>query len=92
VDIGPYRTTAKTALTPDEPFALDGGGVVPDLQLPEVTWLRLRTSDDPADDVRVYVEDGQVHVVGQYATVHAERVAPNHVALNTVRPPRRDPV
>jgi hypothetical protein len=73
--------------------SLDGGGVVADTVLlterPMLpVRLRLHPTGDPSEDVTVFVEDGVVHVVGQYGTVHAERLAANHVGLSVVKPGR----
>ena len=46
--------------------ALSGGGVLPDQPLPAGTRLRLSPTGDPAADVEVWVEDGQVHLAGHY--------------------------
>lgn len=67
-------------------ISIDGGGITRDVQLWEGHRFRLSTTAEPAGDVTVYVEKGKLHLVGQYATVHAERIEPNHVALHTVRP------
>jgi hypothetical protein len=72
-------------------MGLDGGGIVADEPLPQHCRMRVHLeADHDEQDVCVYVADGQLHVVGLVATVHAERIAPNHLALSSVVPaPRR---
>ena len=65
---------------------ISGGGVVLDTPLPVGTRIRLSPTGDPADDIEVFVHEGRVHVVGHYATVHAERIEPNVVTVHAVRP------
>ena len=60
---------------------LDGGGVLPDTELPEGTRIRFRLLGGNAEAVNVFVEDGVLHVVGQYRPVHARRVGANHLTV-----------
>jgi hypothetical protein len=63
---------------------MDGGGVVPDVDLPEnsrVTFL-LPGADQA---VTAWVEGGVLHVAGQYRPVVVERVAANHVTVGLQR-------
>jgi hypothetical protein len=88
-----YRSRYGEAFAPQHQRTTDtwlsGGGVQSDLALPAGTRVRMRAGATAAHDVDVYVgEDGRVHVVGHYSTVHAERADPNHVVLHAVRPGR----
>lgn len=64
---------------------LDGGGVIPDGELPDGR-LRIRLTDDPAEDVSVYVEDGRLHVAGQYARLCVRQVEAHRISVETKRP------
>lgn len=66
-------------------FAIDGWGAVADQELPDGTRIRVRLSESAADDLSIWVHRGELHIAGQYQTVHADRVAPNHVRVNSVR-------
>lgn len=65
---------------------LDGGGVIADRELADHTRLRVRLTDNPADDVSVYVEDGRLHVAGQYARLCVRQVEANRVSVTPVAP------
>lgn len=65
--------------------SLDGGGVFPDKPLPVGTRLRI-SFGEPSGDVTVFVEDGRLHVIGQYSRVVAERIEANHFELFTIGP------
>lgn len=85
-----YGHSVPVKRGPDVPVSdtwLSGGGVLPDQALPGGTRLRMRAGATAREDVDVYVgEDGRVHIVGHYGTVHAQRVEPNHVAVHVVPP------
>jgi hypothetical protein len=60
----------------------DGGGVVPDVDLPEhgrITFLL----PGAEDAVTAWVEDDVLHIAGQYRGLHLGRVAFNHVTVRT---------
>lgn len=65
---------------------LDGGGVIPDEPLATDVRLRVRLTDNPAEDVTVRVDGGQLHVIGQYAAVQIHRVQANHVTIQPLLP------
>lgn len=76
--------------------SLDGGGVIADTPLLRESdiippRLRVHLTEDPAGDVTVYPQGGRLHVVGQYARVHVDRTADNHVELHTRRPDMSNP-
>jgi hypothetical protein len=60
---------------------VDGGGVFADAPLIAGTRLRLCPTEDPTEDVNVWVADGMIHVVGQYAPLAARHAALNHVIV-----------
>lgn len=61
---------------------IDGCGVIKDQPLPEGTRLRLRPVPGRDDlDISVYVEDGRVHLAGQYARLVAWSTEPNRVEV-----------
>lgn len=66
-------------------LSVDGGGVFPDTPL-HGTRLRVHLTDDPAHDLTVYVEDGRLHVAGQYARLHVRQDEPHRVSVETVAP------
>lgn len=45
---------------------VDGCGVFADTPLGEGTRIRFRLQDDRQQDVSVFVQDGQLHIYGQY--------------------------
>lgn len=65
---------------------LDGGGVIPDQPLATDTRLRIRLTDNPAEDVTVCVEGGQLHILGQYARLRVRQTEPHRVSVETVLP------
>lgn len=71
---------------PSHVLWLDGGGVIPDQPLATDTRLRIRLTDNPAEDVTVCVEGGQLHILGQYATLHVHHVQANHVSIQPALP------
>jgi hypothetical protein len=60
---------------------VDGGGVFPDTELPPGARVHFRLLGGAAEAVNVYVEDGVLHVVGQYRPVHVRRVDTNHLTI-----------
>jgi cytosine/adenosine deaminase-related metal-dependent hydrolase len=60
---------------------VDGGGVFADTPLDAGTRLRLCPTDDPTEDVNVWVNDGKIHVVGQYSPLAVRHAALNHVIV-----------
>lgn len=64
---------------------IDGCGVVKDQPLPEGTRLRLCPTEDPSEDVTVFVFDGAVHLVGQYSPLDSCPTARNRVAVWPVK-------
>lgn len=65
---------------------LDGGGVFPDQELAANVRLRVRLTDNPAEDVTVSVDGGALHVTGQYAALGVQRVQANHVTITPALP------
>jgi cytosine/adenosine deaminase-related metal-dependent hydrolase len=55
--------------------------VFADTPLDAGTRLRLCPSDDPTEDVNVWVNDGKIHVVGQYSPLAVRHAALNHVIV-----------
>lgn len=68
-------------------ISLDGGGVVADepLVFGEGTRLRVHLTESPDGDATMYVENGRLHIVGQYARVVVWQIAPNRAEIATVR-------
>lgn len=63
---------------------MDGGGVVPDLGLPEnarITFLL----PGAEQAVTVWVEGDVLHIAGQYREVEVARRAPNHLTIHVLR-------
>jgi hypothetical protein len=61
--------------------AIDGGGVILDEPLPDGTRIRFRLGDKGCHDVSVYVEDGVLHVSGQYRPLLLALVERNHLEV-----------
>ena len=70
---------------PEGEIRLDGGGVLPDGgPFPTGYRFRVSLSDDPAGDLEVWVEDGQLHVAGQYQPLIPQWREANHIAMRSV--------
>jgi hypothetical protein len=67
-------------------ISFDGGGVFPDEFISDGDRLRLSFTGEGSEDVTLYVEDGELHIFGQYTALLIDRVEANHVALHTVPP------
>lgn len=67
---------------------ISGCGVLPDAPLGDGIRLRLSPTGNPSEDVEVYVEDGQIHLVGHYTRLHwADRVEDNHLVVRPIKLP-----
>lgn len=62
---------------------LDGCGVVPDTPLGVGTRIRFKLENNPQQDISVYVEDGILHIVGQYRPLVCVSVEENHIDIAT---------
>lgn len=64
---------------------VDGCGVVADKPLGEGTRIRFRLESDRQQDISVYVEDGVLHILGQYRPLIATTLESNHIDIVTER-------
>lgn len=63
---------------------LSGGGVMPDQPLEPGTRITFRLYGSANEAIDVYVQDGVLHVVGQYRVIVTTRVEDNHLIVDTV--------
>lgn len=69
---------------------VDGCGVVADGPIGEGTRIRFKLDEDRQQDVSVYVEDGVLHVLGQYRPLVVVTVEDNHVDIATKVWPKKE--
>lgn len=69
---------------PDEADTLiDGYGIIPDVPIGKGTRIRFRLEESGQQDISVYLEDGILHIVGQYRPLVTVVVEENHVDIAT---------
>ncbi len=64
---------------------IDGCGVVADTPIGTGTRIRFRSTESGQHDISVYMEDGVLHVLGQYRPLAVVVVEENHVDVSTIR-------
>jgi hypothetical protein len=64
---------------------IDGCGVVADEPIGEGTRIRFKLEENRQNDISVYVEDGVLHILGQYRPLVVVKVEPNHIDVTTER-------
>jgi hypothetical protein len=64
---------------------IDGYGVIPDTPIGIGTRIRFRLEESGQYDITAYVEDGVLHVAGQYRPLVTVVVEENHVDIVTKR-------
>lgn len=69
---------------------VDGCGVVADGPIGNGTRIRFKLDEDRQQDISVYVQDGILHIIGQYRPLVAVRLEENHIDVGSVRWPKRD--
>ena len=75
---------------PDADTFIDGCGVISDTPIGEGTRIRFKLMDDRQQDVSVYVEDGVLHILGQYRPLIAVTVEDNHIDVATKVWPKKE--
>lgn len=68
---------------PTDDTYIDGCGVLPDEPIGTGTRIRFRLTEDPQQDVSVYLHGGVLHIAGQYRPVRVLRLEENHVDITT---------
>lgn len=62
---------------------IDGCGVVHDVPMGTDVRIRFRLSDDPQQDISVYLQSGVLHIAGQYRPLRVVHMEENHVDITT---------
>lgn len=62
--------------------AIDGCGVFEDTPLPKGTRIRFRLGSAGKHDVNAYVEDGVLHIIGQYRPLLLTLTERNHLEVS----------
>lgn len=66
----------------DDTF-IDGCGTIADVPIGSGTRIRLKLDDDRQKDISVFVQDGVLHVVGQYLPLVISPVERNYIEIDT---------
>jgi hypothetical protein len=62
---------------------IDGCGLIADEPIGKDVRIRFRLDEDPQQDISVYLQDGILHIAGQYRPVIVTRLEENHVDVVT---------
>lgn len=71
-------------MTESEPNTfLDGCGVLADTDIGRDVRIRFRLAEDRQQDISVVVQDGELHIYGQYRPVIITFDQANHISVGT---------
>lgn len=71
---------------------IDGCGVISDTPIGEGTRIRFKLEENRQQDISVYVEDGVLHILGQYRPLISVVVEDNHIDVATKVWPKKGQV